>query len=266
MLTPVVQRWREQRATYRPAREAFNPRACEVAPIPEATAKAFVTGHHYSGTYPAARRRYGLYEGGALVGVAVYSQPVNDRALRPFTRESAVEFGRLVLLDRVLANAETWFIARCHALLRVDGFGAVVSFSDPVARTDRGGAVVFPGHIGTIYQASNAVYTGRSLPGVVRLMPDGTVFSPRAAAKVRSRDQGWQYAVGQLVAAGATAPGDTSEDALRVWLREAIATATRPLRHGGNHRYVFSLERAARKALPATLPYPKVDPRPADPG
>jgi len=53
-----------------------------VAELPDdAAAKAFVLEHHYSASYPAARWRFGLFRRGALQGVAVFSHPVNDRAL-----------------------------------------------------------------------------------------------------------------------------------------------------------------------------------------
>jgi hypothetical protein len=44
------------------------------------------------------------------------------------------------------------------------GVRGVVSFSDPVPRRTAAGDLVFPGHIGTIYQASNAGYLGRTTP------------------------------------------------------------------------------------------------------
>ena len=72
MIVDVVQRWTGGRATYRPAREVIDTRALDVGAIPDdTTARAFVETHHYSGSYPAARFRFGLHERGVLVGVAV---------------------------------------------------------------------------------------------------------------------------------------------------------------------------------------------------
>lgn len=257
MLTPVVQRWRERRGVYRPAGELFDPRNYEVAEIPDDnTAKAFVAEHHYSGTYPAARRRYGLYRGDRLDGVAVYSVPVRSEVLRPFPVDRAAELGRFVLRDSVAANGESWFLARTFELLRAANYTGIVSFSDPVARTDAAGAKVFVGHIGTIYQATNATYTGRAKADTLYLLPDGTVFSRRALVKLRKREKGWQYAVEKLVSHGAPAPGAD----LAAWIPRALAAATRKIRHGGNHRYLFALDRHGRKLLPAEKPYPKFAP------
>jgi hypothetical protein len=254
--TSVVQRWRHRRGTYRPAGEPFDARACDVARIPDdTTARSFIVEHHYSGSYPAALHRFGLYERSALVGVAVYSMPMRAEVLRPFAADDGVELGRLVLLDHVRANAESWFVARTFEHLRVEGVAGVVSFSDPEVRTTAEGITAFVGHIGTVYQALNGCYTGRATPRTLRLLPDGTVLSERTLQKIRARERGWQYAVEQLVAHGAAEPdGD-----LRAWLASWLPRVTRTRRHGGNHRYVFPLSRAARRAVPASLPYPKFD-------
>jgi hypothetical protein len=255
-LTSVVQRWRERQGTYRVAGEPFETRACEVAVIPDdTTAKRFVVEHHYTGSYPAALHRFGLYQRGELVGVAVYSVPMRAEVLRPFAAHEGVELGRLVLLDHVGANAESWFVARSFEHLRAEGLAGVVSFSDPEVRTNAAGETAFVGHIGTVYQALNARYTGRATPRTLRLLPDGAVLSDRTLQKIRARERGWQHAVEQLVAHGAAAPdGD-----LRAWLATWLPRVTRTRRHGGNHRYVFPLSRAARRVAPVSLPYPKFD-------
>lgn len=270
MITSVSQRWSVGRAKYRPLGETIDPRGFEVAAIADdTTAKRFVIEHHYSRSMPAARRRFGLYERGELAGVAVFSVPASSAVLRvlPCPLDTAVELGRFVLLDRVPGNGETWFLSRCLAALAREGFAGVVSFSDPVPRTDASGRVVFPGHIGGIYKAASAIYTGRARARVLRLLPDGTVFSERAKSKIAGRERGWQYAVDQLVAAGAVAPSDTSAAGLRAWLAGAVPLVTRPLRHGGNLRYLLPLRASVRTKLPdhlaklkiTILPYPKME-------
>lgn len=271
MLTPVVQRWREHRSLYRPAGEPINTRAYEVAEMPgDGEARAFVEAHHYSRTYPAARFRFGLYRRGALVGVAVFSHPVNDKALAMFPGKpvESVELGRLVLLDDVPANGESWFVAQCFECLRRRGLFGVLSMSDPVPRDKADGERVFAGHIGTTYQALNALYLGRATARTLLILPDGMVFSDRAAQKIRKQERGWQYAVEQLIHAGAPCP---DRDALaspawpRLWLKMVLPLVTRKLRHPGNFRYVWALKHRNRKhlRLPSGLsleslpPYPK---------
>lgn len=264
MQVDTVQRWRGGRATYRPAGEVIVTSAYEVAAIDGAgadtVAREFVERHHYSASYPAARERIGLYRGAALVGVAVFSHPAQDRVLDslPCARAEAAELGRLVLLDDVPGNGESWFIARCFSELRRRGYAGIVSFADPVPRSTVGGGIVFPGHVGTIYQATNAVYAGRASARTLRLLPDGRVLSARAISKIRASERGWRYAVEQLVAAGAAEPVDMTPSGLRAWLGGEVARVTRPLRHHGNHRYLFGLTPAVRRRLPPSLPYPKV--------
>jgi hypothetical protein len=258
VITSVCQRWRDRRGSYRLAGEPFDPRAYEVAPIAlDGPAREFVEEHHYSGTYPAARRRFGLYaRGGTLVGVAVFSQPMRDEVLRPWGRTDAMELGRLVLLDDVRANGESWFVARCFDALRRDGLAGIVSHSDPEARTDADGVRVFAGHIGTVYQALGAVYTGRASPRTMRLAADGREMSNRAASKLRNGERGARYATAQLVAAGAREPAP-GED-LAAWYRAEVQRVTRAQRHPGNHRYAWALSRTAHRVLSAaSMPYPK---------
>jgi hypothetical protein len=256
------QRWNAGRDSYRPAGEVIRTAAYDVAPIASDTvAKSFVCRHHYSATYPAARFRFGLFEAGELVGVAVFSHPCNDRVLTncfPAIEVAAlVELGRFVLLDRVPGNGETWFLARCFEQLRGQVAG-VVSFSDPVPRRTAVGALVFPGHVGTIYQAHNATYLGRATARTLRVLPDGTILSARAIAKLPARDQGWRYTTELLRRYGAPRPGRD----LRAWAAEWVPALTRPLRHRGNHRYAWGLDKSARRSLPASLPYPKMEIRP----
>jgi hypothetical protein len=258
MITPVVQRWRERRGLYRPAGEVINPRHYEVALIPDdTTARAFVEQHHYSGSYPNARFRFGLFWGGLLVGVAVFSHPVNDAVLAIFPGDprQSVELGRLVLLDFVPANAESFFIARCFELLRRAGLHGVISFSDPVPRTTVDRRLIFAGHVGTIYQATNGIYTGCSKPEWKLLLPDGTVMHGRSLAKIRARDSRWRSAAKPLERHGA-APLRDDQDA-RTWVAKWAKKLCRPFFHTGNHRYLFALDKRLRKHLPDGLPYPK---------
>jgi hypothetical protein len=121
-----------------------------------------------------------------------------------------------------------------------------------------------PGHVGTVYQASNALYTGRSTARTLTLLPDGTVISDRALSKIRKREKGWRYAVEQLVTQGARPPAEGQD--LGSWLREVKPMISRRTRHPGNHRYVWGLDRTMKRALEPhlrargvmPLPYPKV--------
>lgn len=264
MITSVVQRWRARRGTYRPAGEPIATRLYEVARMPgENEPKAFVLAHHYEAQYVAQRFAFGLYRGAALVGVAVFSHPVNTACFKGLPGEGLerCELGRLVLLDDVPANGESWFVARCFEVLHQEGLVGVVSFSDPMARTDDAGATVFHGHIGNVYQASNAVYTGRSRAEWRWLLPDGHFIHNRTLAKIRKGERGAGSAIERLVSFGAEpVRGDAAG-----WLKAQLPRIARRFRHEGNHRYLFGLDARARRvvrALPEATAYPKFEAEP----
>lgn len=254
------QRWREHRSSYRPPQEVICTRDYEISLIPgDSEPKAFIKTHHYLGSYPAARFRFGLFRHGQLCGVAVFSRPTSDLALtNVFDRDPmlCVDLGRFVLLDEVPGNGETFFLGRCFDLLRREGLAGVVSFSDPSPRRTEAGEIIHRGHIGTIYQAFNGVYLGRSSPRMVRLLPDGSLFHDRNVQKIRKRQQGWRYASQLLQRFGAEPlTGDPS-----TWLDEWLPIITRRLWHPGNHKYAWALDKRLRRGMPKSLPYPKFAP------
>src|ERR1051326_1537501 len=105
------QRWRDGRHTF--TRAPIVKSEFDVLSIDSDTeASAFVERHHYSRSYPAARERFGFYRRGELVGVAVFSHPTNEKTLtNTFAGVEAtdsIELGRLVLLDEVGANGESY--------------------------------------------------------------------------------------------------------------------------------------------------------------
>lgn len=260
MIVPACQRWRDRRGSYRPAGEPIRTADFDVAPIAtDREARAFVEQHHYSGTYPAARARFGLRRRGELVGVAVLSHPASEAALAaalplPCERLAKAELGRLVLLDEVPANGESFFVARAFELARRAGFEAIVSHSDPEPRATASGGLVFGGHVGTVYQALNATYCGRTPARTRYLLPDGSNLSQRLMGKVRRQEKGWRYGVELLLEHGAPPP----EGDWREWVARAVSTVARCSRHRGNHRYVWALDKRLRRYLPAGQAYPKL--------
>lgn len=269
MLTNVCQRWYLKCARFVPPSSHFDPRLFDVAEIEDdATPRAFVKAHHYSGSYPNAWRRFGLFERGELVGCAVFSVPQNMAVLRPFPLHASAELGRFVLLDRVGFDAETWFLKRCAGALRTLGLAGFVMFSDPNPRRDASGAVVFPGHTGTIYRAFSAPLLKYSRAETEFLLPDGRSFARRALSKIRARAEGdrgelscgWRYAVRQLVDAGAPMLGRD----LGAWLDRVETTFLRAVKRPGKLKYAFALHPKAlssrlRTKLPPSLPYPRIE-------
>jgi hypothetical protein len=147
-----------------------------------------------TGNYVAASRRYGMFirtpDGPDLVGVAVFAVPAQAKVLtnvfpelRPYVE--SLELARFVLegqrlhpagpapAERAPGNSESWSLRECNRYLAADG---VVSYADPVPRIVAG-TTLFVGQVGTIYQSSKAVLTGRSTPRYLIVLPDGTSLS-----------------------------------------------------------------------------------------
>jgi hypothetical protein len=260
------QRWTGGRHSWRRRYEGgFDPARYTVEPLDERRTKAYVTANHYLSGYPGTKFRYGLFEGGTLVGACILGLPMNQAVLtNPYPDlvplEESIELSRLVLADRVPANGESFFVSAAFADAAAAGVRGVVAFSDPVPRVVEG-RTVFPGHVGVIYQALNGVYTGRSASRTKALLPNGAVLTERAMSKVQRQDRGHAYVERSLVALGARPPRACSSDPAG-WLRQALEdVGARPFRHRGVHRYLFAIGPGRRRRTAAlaraSLPYPK---------
>ncbi len=254
------QRSHLQRDTYRPAGEVINTRAYEISETnSDRVVREFIDAHHYLQTTPPARFRFCLYKGQELVGVAVFAHPTNDRSITGAFGCAAiegVELSRLVLLDEVPGNGESYFVGHCLRQLKRLGLAGVVTFSDPLPRKTASGAVVKVGHVGTVYQSLNARFIGRSCPRSLRLLPDGSALSDRTIQKLRSGEPGTRAIRQALASVGLALPeGPVGEE-----LTALLDKYTRSVRHPGNFKYLWCLSRAAEQHLPSSLPYPKMDP------
>lgn len=276
MITARSQRWRDRRCRWVPGSSAIDPRRLAVDVIDTVRQAApFVRQHHYAASMPVTRLSVGLFRNGAggrseLVGVCVFAHPVNNASVPKSAGladpRTACDLGRLVLLDDTGGNAESWMLSRAFKLLRQEKpeIISVISYADPIRRTDERGHVFMPGHVGTLYSVMGSRYTGRSSPRIDLILPNGQPISSRAISKIRNAECGQRYAVDQLVQAGARGP--RGGEARTAWLTELEATGfLRRQRHPGNHVYLFPLTRAAKIAARAVpdLPYPRLDRAPA---
>ncbi|MEV7123926.1 hypothetical protein [Kitasatospora griseola] len=131
--------------------------------------------------------------GGRLVGVLALGVPMAKAVLtRVFPtleayRES-VELSRLVLLDEVPSNGESWLCAASFALAARRGVRGVVAHSDPHPRarvTPSGTQLLTPGHVGHVYAAQDFAYLGRTRARRLVVLPDGTVLTSGVRAGSR---------------------------------------------------------------------------------
>lgn len=128
-----------------------------VEQIPYKMGKDFVTQHHYLHGISGGAICFGLFENDDLVGVCAFANPVSEAVCASIFgdehKRRILELHRLVILDEIGDNAESFFIARSLKLLKVvkPYLWGVVSFADSTE-----------GHIGVIYQATNAIYYGKT--------------------------------------------------------------------------------------------------------
>ncbi|PTD15873.1 hypothetical protein [Sphingomonas fennica] len=256
MDTSRSQRWRERRALWATDFRLINPRAYCVDIIDHGLARAFIAEHHYLPTYPAAQVAVGLFGRCArLEGVAVFAVPATAAVIARHTGftdpDSGTVLARLILLDSVPQNGESFFCARAFRLLRQarPGIEAVVSYSDPEA-----------GHIGRVYAALSGAHRGTTRPRIV-LRAGTRTISDRTLSKIRLRERGMDGAIDQLVRLGLPGPGLREDPAAWLQRLQTEQLLTRH-RHAGLYTYCFELTRDARRrglTLPR-LPYPRILP------
>lgn len=201
-----------------------------VEKVAPSIAKPFVKEHHYSHGIHNGPMTYGLFRDESLVGVLAFATPSSEAVCASVfgieQKRSVTELHRLVLLDEVPKNSESFFISRALKLLKSDRpyYRAVLSFADSTE-----------GHVGTIYQACNALYCGTTSSATFFLDETGRLRHPRQnglnITKERAAERGWT-----------------------------------PVKRGAKHRYLFLLpgSKAEKKAmmkdlLLPVLPYPKGD-------
>lgn len=272
-MSPIIaeiasQRWRDRRQYWRVDRdEGFRKTDYTVDFVRDGIARAFVIAHHYSGSYPVAAERVGLYRGTELVGVAVFSIPINNNAVPRYTGLQScegIELGRFVLLDEVPYNAESFFLARALKLLHTEHseLRSVIAYSDPLPRQATDGRIIMPGHVGVIYQASSATYVGRAQAKTMHVNRDGIALSSRALSKIRLQEHGANSAEKRLVKLGAH-PRIFGQDPAE-WVNEVLTSGTfQKIRHPGNHVYCFALSSGASRRknsanFAMSQPYPKM--------
>lgn len=132
----------------------------EVRQIPGGMGRDFIKAHHYSKGCHNGPMCWGLFDGERLIGVCAFATPNSENVRASVfgieNKHRVTELHRLVILDETPTNTESWFIVRALKGLKEyrPNIWGVLSFADGTQ-----------GHVGTIYQATNALYlgtTGRS--------------------------------------------------------------------------------------------------------
>lgn len=129
--------------------------------IPNSVAFELVEKFHYLHRRPfSPLRAFGLFSPmrrvvGAMTFGTLPSMAVHRGVCGPGEADHVIELSRLWVADEVPKNGESFFIGAALALMRAERLSRdiVVSYADSAA-----------GHEGTVYQASNFLFTGTSIP------------------------------------------------------------------------------------------------------
>lgn len=118
-------------------------------------ATAMMVEHHYLHRRGPASECFGLFDfNGALVGAITFGVPASPSLCRgiagPEEVPHVIELTRLWIADITPKNAESFLIGRSLKMLSTEK-DIVVSFAE-----------IRAGHVGTVYQATNWLYTGLS--------------------------------------------------------------------------------------------------------
>ena len=117
--------------------------------------KAFIAGHHYLGTFPGGTHlALGAFLGHRLVGVMTLGVGPGQvyRLVRGAVPTNCLVLTRFCLVDELPTNSESRILGVVlRALRKQTGVKFIVAYADSAQ-----------GHVGTIYQASNWIYTGLS--------------------------------------------------------------------------------------------------------
>jgi hypothetical protein len=109
----------------------------------------FIVQWHYSKSYRSLKQKHVFTlrtHDNTLVGVAIYGQPMGTNV----DNDKYIELRRFCLIDNTQKNTESFFLGKTLRLLKeLDTPPYVLSYTDPNV-----------GHNGTIYKASNFVFTG----------------------------------------------------------------------------------------------------------
>lgn len=197
-----------------------------VHPVGTRDVQEFSRRYHYTGTGGNASWRWGLWHSATLLGIVAYNLPTRETCESVFGPEhfdKVWHMGRLAMADDAPRNSESRLISGSLKAIARDhrNVWGVLTY----AATD-------VGHIGYVYQATNALYTGTGGHSVIYIDTDGRrrsdYYSSQYVSTTAAREKGWTVRDG-----------------------------------GPKHRYLYVLgsktERRQRmKALRLpTLPYPK---------
>lgn len=182
-------------------------------------AKHAVENWHYSKRMPTCKlAKLGVWENDQFIGAVVFGVGATSTLVRPYglTPQEGCELVRVALKSHGAPVSQILAIALAKIKVRYPGLKLIVSFADPDE-----------GHVGSIYQATNWIYSGKTEKCKFPVI-DGVKRHPRVVADML--------------------------DSGRIKSRSDLQWITMP----GKYRYLFPLDKKLRKQLlKLAKPYPK---------
>lgn len=128
------------------------PETYSIKAISYRVAMEVIIKNHYLHRRAPCSIAFGLFDGPIIIGVICYgtpsSAPLRSGICGPEESGNVIELTRLWVNDGTPSNTESWFIGNT---IKRCGKEIVVSFAE-----------IDAGHVGTVYQATNWLYTGLS--------------------------------------------------------------------------------------------------------
>ena len=159
-----------------------------VSRVPSRDVDEFCRRWHYTNTGGNMTWNYGLWDGVTLVGVVSYNLPTMPACSAYFGAdrwEWVAHMGRLVCAEDAPRNVESRLIASSLQMFKADR---------PVARAVVSYAAVGQGHVGYVYQATNALYCGTTQSSHYYVDTQGNRRAPKQGKNVsiaKAQDRGW---------------------------------------------------------------------------
>jgi len=194
-------------------------------PISRVEAKKIIVRNHYSHTLPGGTKMcFGIMRNGKLLGAMVFGVGpfYGYKLVNGASPDDVVTLTRLWMSDELPRNSESKVLGLALQSLRKDtSLKFVIAYSDPTF-----------GHLGTIYQATNWLYSGLSSATPLYDIGDGMLHHSRSLAHELG-----SHSIRYLTSQGVNA---------RIVPQQA------------KHRYIYFLDQSYRPRLAVpVLPYPR---------
>jgi hypothetical protein len=158
-----------------------------------ADVREFCRRWHYTHTGGSTMWNYGIWDGMTLLGCVSYNLPTMRACgcvFGPDRWREVAHMGRLVCADEAPRNTESRLIAGSLRLLKDD---------KPELRAILTYAAMDAGHVGYVYQATNALYTGLGGYSTYFIDPSGNrrgTFLSGMVTSARAANLGWTKKAG----------------------------------------------------------------------